>query len=123
MPRIDLYLLHTTLSQEDYAIVRRIVNKWRLKASRPIIKSSDESAYAAYVWRMVAFYVSPRTVHHCLPVSAFFYLPRGTEKDLIKRLDRLVSKIIDTVPKDEWHGVKIWAGIHASGIDPKTIRR
>ena len=120
MPRIDLRLLHSVLPQDEYAIVRRITvpKTWKLRASRPNKTSSDEARHADYVWRMVASYVSTKTQHHCMPVAATFYLPRGTDKAKVQQLDALVSKITATVPYNLWYGVSVWAGLYGEpGFD------
>jgi hypothetical protein len=113
-PKIDLRLLHQTLPPEDYAIVRRVIDQksWRLKGARPKIHPLDpQSNLVAYVWRMTAFYLSSNPDHHRMPAGAFFYLPRDADKGLLQRLDRIVDKITDTVPKMEWYGIIAWRGL------------
>ena len=123
MPKIDLYLLYQTLSPDDYALVRRVTDpkSWRLKSARPKIHPIDpQSNLVAYVWRMAAFYLSSNPDHHRMPRGAFLYLPSHADKDLLKRLDRVVDKICDTVPKLEWHGIKAWRGLY--GLDDDTAK-
>jgi len=67
---------------------------------------------AAYVWRMVAFQVSPHAEHQCMPVTATFYLEdQGSyEADRAeeKRLDEIAKAIVDLIPPREWHGIQRW---------------
>lgn len=73
---------------------------------------------AAYVWRMVAFMVSPNPKHHCMPCTAEFGIEmktpegrwdvRGIHAYTKDVLDPIVSKIVDAVDKREWHGVHRW---------------
>lgn len=119
-PKIDLYLLYHTLPPEDYALVRRVTDQktWRLKGSRPKIHPTDpQSNLVAYVWRMAAFYLSSNPDHHRMPMGAFLYLPADADKELIQRLDRIVDKTCDTVPKNEWHGVRAWRGLFGLNDD------
>jgi hypothetical protein len=128
MPRI-------TLNEKDYdanelAIARKILNGPCLRASRPeisfTVRQADSKHYckwkefslldasAAYVWRNVAFCVSPISRHHCMPVSAEFYLPienHNDRRNWMQYLDNIVDKIVDSVPKNQWSGIARWAGI------------
>lgn len=138
MPRIDLDKLSETLTFDEYALVKGIVstrgkNKGCLRASKPKVakkikvptksprwegdysleyacKADATTGKIAYIWRMVAFFVSPKSQHHCMPCTADFSLP-GTVKEshaLAKELDQIVDKVVDTIKKSEWHGVRRW---------------
>jgi hypothetical protein len=131
LPKIDLASID--LSAEERQIAERILNKGELRASKPTIRYSivertreiggksftgkyrepDEiGGKAAYVWRNVAFSVSPIGKHQCLPVTADFDLPENDyhkRRALAKELDKLVDKIVAAVPKSQWHGIRRWS--------------
>ena len=70
MPSINLDAL--TLDEAERSLAEKIIatkgkNKGCLRAAKP-----SNAGDAAYVWRMVAFQVSPIPQHHCLPVCADF---------------------------------------------------
>jgi len=73
MPVIDLAVLKTVLSPEAYAIAEKCCatrgGEKRLRATKP------KDGVAAYVWRHVAFTVSPMPVHQCMPMTADFDIP------------------------------------------------
>ena len=88
MPEISLSTVFESLKDEPIAIlvVANIVaargkNKGKLRSSKPkfdYAKKNDEDelkAMSAYVWRMVAFYCSPKGQHHCMPVMANYDIP------------------------------------------------
>jgi len=109
MPRLRL----ENLEGEELEVARLITrSNGSLRASKPDLRKGDEHRRAAYVWRMVAFSVSPIRAHHCMPVCAEFYLPTrcGEEghRELVKHLDDIANAIVNTVPKAEWHGVIRW---------------
>lgn len=88
-----------------------------LKASKPKAtkKQSDPMliGQAAYVWRMVAFQISPNPQHQCMPVCADFDIPvrnYDERREITKRLDILVDRIMNTVPVTQWHGILRWGG-------------
>ena len=63
MPIINL----DNLDDQEKAIAEKIIGRGgKLRSSNP----SDGEA--AYVWRMVAFMVSPKPQHQCIPVSHDF---------------------------------------------------
>ena len=130
-PVIDLGRLAQVLTAEEFEIVKGIVstrgeNKGRLRASKPEverIKVKDPDSYTgydyqpvgiqgetAYVWRMVAFFASPDPKHHCMPCTADFDLPGkfAESRELAKRMDKLVDKVLDTISPEKWHGVRRW---------------
>ena len=135
MPRIDMDALKGTLSPEDYEIARRVVasqgkNKGCLRAAKPKVAMLPHpdperarlryqvpeavTGRAAYVWRMVAFTISPVARHHCTPCGADFDLPERNYKERAaeaRRLDEVADAIIATVSPAEWHGTRRWAGI------------
>lgn len=123
------------LTREERGWVHGIVatrgaNKGHLRASKPKVTRTDlgldptdphgfyhiyqkDGGESAYIWRMVAFYASPNSRHHCMPCTAEMDLPQGERKELVKRLDQIVSAIVDAIPPLNQHGVTRWG--HALG--------
>jgi hypothetical protein len=74
MPCINLEVVKTKLTPEQYNIVSDcFVNRGgnvRLRSSRP----NKAAGATQYIWRMIAFIVSPNPQHHCMPIGADFYI-------------------------------------------------
>ncbi len=107
MPAIPM----DTLSESARTYADLITVKGTLRASKPTVKRDSEiTGSAAYVWRMVAFQVSPNPKHQCMPVCATFDLMGEYEhrKYLAEELDLIVKEIVDAVPPQEWHGIIRW---------------
>lgn len=107
------------LTDEERAMVNLLVagkgkNQGRLRASAPAPRGDVK-----YVWRMVAFQLSTNPQHWCMPVCADFDIDspvRGVEgaryrNERAKVLNKLVDKVVDSVPKEQWHGIRRWRGI------------
>jgi len=131
MPKVDLSVL--TDAERELAegiVATRGKNAGRLRASKPPVervRSTEtygkhgfyhrwqiKGGETAYVWRMVAFYISPINQHHCMPVMADCDLPADDFDErmaLAKELDKVVDKIVNTVPVEQWHGVARWRGL------------
>lgn len=139
MPTIDLSKTGLFLGSRDMEIARRCLGRMSseseglLRSSKPDPKRDGE---AAYVWRMVAFQVSPHHAHHCMPMMAEFDLPAEfwtrrsdcaadtpeeqsrillatseKRKARIRELDLIVDAVVGTVPKDQWHGIHRWGQV------------
>jgi len=114
----ELSKLDIQFTSEEYRIFQRIVNKGHLRASRPPIASlkSTENGFvyandgdklknrAAYVWRNVAFYCSPKSQHKCMPVTADWWIVKEDRQFC----NALVDKIINAMPLNELRGVVRW---------------
>lgn len=124
MPAIDLGAIQLTSAERQ--IAERILNRGSLRASKPTIAYTTETndrgikvrqpdeigGKAAYLWRMVAFTLSPISKHHCMPCTADFDLPErnyDSRRALAKELDALADRIIASVPKSEHYGTQRWA--------------
>jgi len=110
MPKVDLAKI-TDLSDDEQVILNLVINKQtgRLKATSPGKAFGD----AHYVWRMVAFMVSPKPQHQCMPYGADFYLKVKSFNERAARCNQLKTledKIINAVDKKQWHGIKRWGG-------------
>jgi hypothetical protein len=131
MPKINL--ANIDLTADELALVAGIVNSktGELRAGKPtlpkMVKVNDPAYFmgysycyqteadrnqgrTAYIWRMVAFFVSPKSQHQCMPCTADFDLdgsPSETREEA-KRLDAIVDKVVDSLPKSQWHGVRRW---------------
>lgn len=115
MPSILEAIQKANLTGREKEIADQLVGRnGLLRSTKP--KNDGE---AMYVWRMVAFQISPHPQHHCMPVAAVFDVDIRDEKGKwssalvrvrTKELDVLVDKIVNQVPKHEWHGVMNWAG-------------
>ena len=123
MPEIDLTA--AGLTDEEMEIARGIMvrgkDKGKVRASKPPLGDDNVNGEAAYVWRMVVFCISPKSVHQCMPVTADFDLPRsywegeGTSTEKRERrtartkyLETIVDRIVATVPTSQWHGIARW---------------
>ena len=121
-------------SDADIAAARGIIatrgeNKGYMRASQPDFRKHGESAY---IWRMLAFFLG---INAMMPVMASSYIwhtelrdkaaaarkrrdyaaadayrdqARAWEKARIKELDAVVDTLLDNIPMQQWHGVKIW---------------
>jgi hypothetical protein len=110
------------LSDEAKRYAVAISNKGKLRASKPPIEYRIEvrdgrkirepvvGGGEAYVWRMVAFSISPISSHHCMPRTADFDIPGMFDERRFeaKRLDAIVDEIVKAVPKSERHGILRW---------------
>ena len=146
MPRISLDTLQSQLTAEHFALVKGIVNSRTgdLRASKPalprkvqVIDSSSTYGYfydyadkaganagkTAYIWRMVAFYVSPVAQHHCMPCTADFDLPEcggyDERRQMAKELDGIVDVVVNLIPKAQWKGVQRWAQVNGQYGTPQ----
>jgi hypothetical protein len=130
MPIINLDTLKAILPAADYELVVGIVatqgkNKGRLRASKPNVTrtASGKTSWGspmyvpdlkegctAYIWRMVAFSISPVSQHQCLPMLADFDLPlQGDEcREMVKRLDAIADIVVKSVPVTQHHGTLRW---------------
>lgn len=106
-------------NDEFNKIVEIIIKDNKIRKTKPKVNDNDPiTGKAAYVWRMVVFYVSPNSRHHCMPVAADFDLPAFDEngkwrtsiaREMAKELDVLVDKIVDLVPPEQRYGLNAWA--------------
>ena len=116
MPQINLQA--ADLTDVEYALCLPIVstkgkNKGALRASKP-----SGNGDSAYIWRMVAFQISPIGQHHCLPMCADFdiEIPATVTREeryewrraRAKELDAIANKLVNQIPKSEWHGIRRW---------------
>lgn len=122
---MDMPIINTVnLSDETIKFANQIIGRGgKLRSTKPT------DGEAAYVWRMVAFMVSPKPAHQCMPVMADFgvmdvapqitkfckYMNKEitqTDFDWVrarcKELDVIVDQIVDNIPKTQWHGVTRW---------------
>jgi len=79
-----------------------------LERTGPAFDQKQAETY--YVWRMVAFQISPMSQHQCMPVmdDQYIQLEHDARRARCKELDELVDRIVNTVPKSEWHGINRW---------------
>lgn len=113
------------LTDEEDRILALITNKGKLRATKPktpkmrqttaghFVHYDEEGSIkgeAAYVWRMTAFQISPKSEHHCMPMCASFDMSGeySTRHNRMGQLDVLIDKIVHSVPKFKWHGVLRW---------------
>lgn len=135
MPKINLAEAKKKLTADQYRIAVGCVNLKTgcLRASKPPVAKKTlsvldryfggtykdfattadaESGMTAFVWRMTAFMVSPNPQHHCMPICAAFDLPgqcSAEQREMEKRLQVIADVLVDTVPRQEQHGVERWA--------------
>lgn len=146
MPTINTSTL-TDLTAEEQAILAIVIKKdGTLRASKPTLGkktkvrnpaepansyyshsyvwATDEErtkARAAYVWRMVAFALSPHPEHQCMPTTASFDLDEsGAEsRAMEKKLDAFADRIVRCVPVRQQAGTMRWAQAYGLAGTPR----
>jgi hypothetical protein len=123
MPKVNTENAKNKLAgnEEGLAILDIIVKKdGTVRASKPKVTDDPITGKAAYVWRYVCFLVSPKPAHQCMPCTADYDLPAYDEngkwryqlaRKMGETLDLIEKVIVDSVNKDEWHGVHRWGRI------------
>ena len=109
MPTINLTTAKAELTADEFGLLTKCVkNDGTLRASKPKTATGE----AQYLWRMIAFGISPKTQHQCMPVMAFCDLPQDDhdERRVVEnRLNNLSTRIEQLVPIHERHGTMRWA--------------
>lgn len=128
MPWISLleasrYMPNAIMSYDMIRIAQQVVKVSKDNTTAGHLRSTKpKDGEAAYVWRMVAFNVSPNRQHQCMPMTADFDMPdhywgddgaAKRRRARCKELDVLVDALVKAVPKEQWHGVRRWG--HALG--------
>ena len=113
MPIVNLNNLSKAESILELNAIKLILKRdGSIRATKPKMLDNDmETRRAAYIWRMVCFFVSPKRQHQCIPVTADFDLCDSDWKDrenVIPFLDSVVNDVVDTIPKSQWKGVHSW---------------
>lgn len=113
MPKIDLDSIG--LTAEELALAKGIVASARPSMGRLYTCMPRKAAGPTrYIWRMVAFHLSPRPKHHHVPIMAFTYLPGANRAERLHaadRLDKIVDKIVISVAVSQWAGLMAWEGL------------
>ena len=138
MPKVNIEKLQGMLTSDEWQIVSLFIKKdGTIRASKPTVErfvvsqekvcneygcfvdkrydTNELQGKAAYTWRQVVFFVSPKSQHQCMPTLDFCDLPRSVKAqgyDMsnpeIEALHRLADKVVDCVKKADWNGVKRW---------------
>ena len=132
MPKLDI----NKVPEQYRALVKPIIasrgpNKGCLRASKPKVPrkvempnkdaafgyslqhATREAALlgeSSYLWRMVAFFISPHHQHSCMPCTASFDM-EGTYADRRERceeLDIIANLITEQVRPSQRHGLIRW---------------
>jgi hypothetical protein len=121
MPQLDLS--KAGLTDAEMAIAVRVMNKDRLRASKPKKEEIYEhnggryrrNVYgeAAYVWRMLCFGLIAAHPHSCIPVTADWdvgdlTMSNDDRRARCKELDVIVRKIENTVETHKKAGLLRW---------------
>lgn len=87
----------------------------RLRATKP------DDPRAAYVWRMVAFQISPRREHHCMPVTADMGLTHAMAAHRTEEYVPTMRYERDAETVASW-GEEQWARMHRQAKMSAFIR-
>jgi hypothetical protein len=119
LAKIDLGSLG--LPAADLAWLARTLAAGRLRPSPPAVPTAEAGRYgstgrafrapepgaarAYYVWRLLAFYLSPDPNHQGEPDAhaRFIALPPADKAAELARLDGIARRILAAVPRAEWH--------------------
>jgi len=103
------------LSPETLSIAEKIFKKdGTLYSSKPTKANGDQK----YVWRQVAFFISKKPQHQCMPVTASFdletYDDNGKWSSHLahireKELNTPIKEILDAIPVFQQAGLLRWA--------------
>ena len=111
MPRVSIENLMGEVRQYAELITKP---DGTIRAGKPDPRKSAMYARAAYVWRMVVFQVSPNPRHQCMPCTADFDLHDEdwhNRDEVTKHLDTIANSIVDSIPKNQWHGIQRWGQV------------
>ena len=87
MPTVDLSKIETNSPLARDLIHQIVKRDGTIRATKP------KNGAVAYVWRHVVFNVSPKPAHHCIPVTAEFYLMNELDAnpDLMNRFKDVIG--------------------------------
>lgn len=151
MPKVDMVKLSMVLTADEMEIVSQFVKAdGTIRASKPKVErfvasqekvcnqygcfidkkydTNELQGKAAYTWRHVVFFVSPKSQHQCMPTLDFCDLPKSVisqgytmNNPQIEALHRLADKVVDCVNIEDLNGVKRW-GMALGQIGTPQVR-
>jgi hypothetical protein len=115
MPVVPLNCILPHITEDEFKLVQACLRQGRLKASQPNVKykyvqsgslrikrPEEQSGQVAYLWRAIAYHISPYKRDLACPPDYRMFL---TDKNTAERLNEIAEIVCKNVPKAYHYGL------------------